>query len=317
MLDISLRQEVIEILSASFKTAEINEIGVLLFKCFDLHEVSGTRSIATLSSRKAASILLDYCIERHREIQLLEFLINMDDALFQGRTITVEGMEAFLLKLSEFGYSYNAQKRKIIHSKEDPLDMKNWGALKEGKSYAMTILSLDIVENSRLVRTYGSGKMKKLYASLWTFLRERLSRYNGRIWSWAGDGGLLAFTMKNHLVNCVKFALEIQSLMLIFNHDPAFPLKEPIKLRIGIDSGKVPYSHSTGHIISEVINFAAHLEKGVCQPGHVAVSSKVFSSMGKGFTPFFSSAGEFEGDESYLSIPLAICLEEDAMALPG
>jgi len=302
VLDISLKQEVIEIVSASFKADQINEIGIIIFKKFDLHQISGKRSIETLSSRKAAGILIDYCIEKHKEKILLEFLIEIDDSFFLGKQVALEGMESFLLKLSLIGYSYSPLKRKIIHGKEDPMDQKNWGALKEGKAYNMTVLSLDIVENSRLVKNYGSKKMKKLYASLWIFLRERLSSYNGRIWTWAGDGGLIAFATKNHLINGVKFALEIQNLMILFNYDPSYPIKEPIKLRIGLDSGKVPFSHSTGQIVSEVINCAAHLEKGICNPGFIAVSSRVYDGMGKGYADFFENRGEFEGDLSYSSI---------------
>lgn len=304
MLDISLQQEVIEIISASFKADEINEIGVILFKKFDLHQVSDTRSIETLSSRRAAGILMDYCVEKHKEIVLLEFLIQMDDTVFLGHMVNLEGLESFFLKFSQIGFFYNPAKRKIVHGKEDPMDLKNWGALKEGKSYGMTILSLDIVENSRLVKKYGPGKMKKLYGSLWTFLRERLFAYNGRIWTWAGDGGLIAFAMKDHLVHGVKFAMEIQNLMVLFNYDPSYPLQEPITLRIGIDTGKINFSFSTGQIVSEVINCAAHLEKAVCQPGLIAVSSRVYNGMGKGYSEFFDSYGDFEGDASYLSIPL-------------
>lgn len=301
MLDISLKQEVIEIIAASFKADEINEMGVVLFHKFDLHQISGTRSIETLSSRKAAGILVDYCVEKHREIILLEFLIQIDGTIFLGQPKNFEGLESFLLKFSQIGYSYNPVKRKIVHGKEDPMDKKNWGALKEGKTYNITILSLDIVENSRLVKKYGTGKMKKIYASLWTFLRERLSSYNGRIWSWAGDGGLLAFAMKDHLIHGVKFAMEIQNLMILFNYDPSYPLKEPIKLRIGIDSGKIPFLFSTGQIVSEVINYAAHLEKGICKPGLIAVSSQVYREMGKGYSGFFEAQGDFEGDECFLS----------------
>lgn len=305
MLDISLQQEVIEIISASFRADDINEIGIVIFKRFDLHQISDTRSIETLSSRRAATILVDYCIEKRKEIVLLEFLFHLEDTFFLGKPVRIEGLESVFMKISLSGFSYNPIKRKIVHGKEDLLDLKNWGALKEGKAYNMTILSLDIVENSRLVRTYGPGKMKKLYASLWTFLRERLSAYNGRIWSWAGDGGLIAFATKGHLLSGLKFSIEVQNLMLLFNNDPSYPIKEPIKLRLGLDTGKIVFSNSTGQIVSEVINCAAHLEKGLCTPGLIAVSSRVYNEMGKGYSRLFNSAGEFEGDESFVSIPMA------------
>ena len=307
MLDLSLKQELIEIFSlSSFKPDEVNEIGITIFNKFDLHQISNTRSIETLSIRKAAGILVDYCIEKNKVLVLLEFLIQIDDSLFLGKPVVIDGLESLLLKLSLIGYTYNPVKRKIVHGKEDPMDQKNWGALKEEKSYSMTILSLDIVENSHLVKTYGSGKMKKLYASLWSFLRERLSRYNGRIWSWAGDGGLIAFAMKNHLIHSVQFAIEVQNLMVLFNHDPAYSLKEPIKLRMGLDSGKVPFSFSTGQIVSEVINYAAHLEKGICKPGSIAVSSAVYIGMGTGYSDFFKLHSVFEGTEAYISTPISM-----------
>ncbi len=154
--------------------------------------------------------------------------------------------------------------------------------------------------------------MKKLYASLWLFLRERLSRYNGRIWTWAGDGGLIAFAMKDHLINAVKFAMELQNLMILFNYDPHYPIKEPIKLRIGLDSGKVPFSFSTGQIVSEIINYAAHLEKGVCIPGSIAISANVYNGMGKGYSGFFESHSEFEGTDAYLSVE-SFALKEVAL----
>ncbi len=306
MLDISLKQEIIELLSSSFKPNEINEIGVTIFNKFDLHLISDTRSIETLSARRAAVILVNYCMDKNKEFVLLEFMIQIDDSVFLGKPVKIEGLESFLLKFSLIGYTYNPVKRKIVNAKEDPLDQVNWGALKEGKTYGTTILSLDIVDNSRLVKDYGSGKMKKLYASLWSYLRERLSRYNGRIWSWAGDGGLIAFAMKNHLIYGLKFAMEVQKLMLLFNYDPSYPLKEPIKLRIGLDSGKIPFSFSTGQIVSEVINYAAHLEKGVCTPGSIAISSTVYNGIGEGYAHFFNSHGIFEGSEAYLSTPMAM-----------
>jgi hypothetical protein len=58
VLDISLKQEVIEIISASLKANEINEIGIIIFKKFDLHQISNTRSIETLSSLKSDTIIL-------------------------------------------------------------------------------------------------------------------------------------------------------------------------------------------------------------------------------------------------------------------
>ena len=89
---------------------------------------------------------------------------------------------------------------------------------------------------------------------------------------WAGDGGIIAFALRDHQMRAVRFAIELQSTMPVFNLSASGSPTGDIALRLGIDSGRVKLCIETGTIVSDVINHAAHLEKSSTHPETVAVS---------------------------------------------
>jgi class 3 adenylate cyclase len=155
--------------------------------------------------------------------------------------------------------------------------------------------SVDIVGSSALVKKHGQRKMEKLYFEFWNLLRRVLSVYDGRIWSWQGDGGLVAFAFKRHQERAVLFALELQQLIKVFNMNPRKPIPEDIELRIGLDAGKVKYSDENGRMISDTINYASHLEKAFTNPGGITISKKLLDAVPQEMLRHFNQKGEFEG----------------------
>ena len=143
--------------------------------------------------------------------------------------------------------------------------------------------------------------MQQLYAYLWQHLKTKLQEYNGRIWSWAGDGGLIAFTFKNQAWNALKFSIEIQTTLPLFFGENHYPIEEAIELRFGIDSGKIIFQTNTGNIISEAINYACHLEKQIGEPGKGAISENIYSHLNKRTASCFRPHSTFEGRRCYLT----------------
>ena len=94
--------------------------------------------------------------------------------------------------------------RRLYHTKEDIKQLKNWGSLRDGRNYDVSVISVDIVQNSVLVREYGTKTMEKLYFLLRRFLDRKLAEYDGRVWNWAGDGGILAFAFDDNVNRAVK-----------------------------------------------------------------------------------------------------------------
>ena len=115
------------------------------------------------------------------------------------------------------------------------------------------------------------------------------------MWSWAGDGGLLAFRGDRREVAAVSCCLAILSTLPVFNLQPDKPIRDDICLRIGIDSGPVKFAQNTGRILSEAINYAAHLEKNATRPGALSVSDRVYDRLPAKMRSVFTVRREFEG----------------------
>lgn len=299
MLDPWLYNCIAEMLTRAMKPDQIDEVGCLLMKHHCSHTILGIDTHITVSTRKAAAALLNECVEKGCEEKLLKFLVEIDGNPLLGKVVRLEGMEELLSAMAKSGYIYDEKRRRIRRLKEDPRELNCWGALREGRRYDITVASVDIVGNSALVKKHGMRKAERLYAHFNRFLRRVLDVYDGRIWSWAGDGGILAFAFKGQEQRALMFALELQSLMDIFNADPARPVSDPIRLRIGMDCGKLKFSPDTGQIVSETINYAAHMEKSFTEPGGISASAELMAAVPGSLRALFTSAGEFEGRKAW------------------
>ena len=210
MLDPSLKNLLIETISACLKPTEAAEIGRMLSKKFDLHSLADKTVNMTIGARPAASILVEHMEHTGKTAELIKLLAELDNNLILGKTLQLEGYDYFLQQFTQSGFFYDFKKRKVLPIKSDSSELPNWGSLKDGKTYPVTILSVDIVGNSELVKTNGTKTMKKVYTNLWNFLKQHLAHTDGRIWSWAGDGGILAFAYKDQVERAVRFAIEVQ-----------------------------------------------------------------------------------------------------------
>jgi class 3 adenylate cyclase len=299
VLEPALTNDLIELLAANFKTDEVSELGGLILGDFDSNLATATTNHVSISSRKSAKALVDHCADCSKLAELLKLVVEVDEGVVHGRPVRVQGLEAFLSKLLRSGIHYDFKTRRIVTACKEPDELPNWGCLKEGREYDMTVLSLDITNNSDLVRTHGLKRMEKLYYGLWSFLKEKLAAADGRIWSWAGDGGIIAFALEDHTRRAVRFAVEVQTSMPIFNLTDESDAQVDISLRVGIDSGKVKFNLDTGKIVSDVINYAAHLEKKATRPGCVSFSRVVYEALSPRLGGLFHTGGLFEDKEYY------------------
>lgn len=294
-LDPAMKNLLIETIGGSLVADQVEALGQMLIPDLNIHDLSGKRRNFTLSPRMAAQVLTEYMMERKQLGDFIKLLVEMDEAVILGKEIRIEGLEYFLQQLIETGLVYDAKKRKVVPLKEDLSSRPDWGSLKNGRSYDVTVGSMDIVESSDLVKKYGRKTMEKFYSFFWAALGERLSFYNGRIWSWAGDGGILAFTFKQHRIRAARFALEMQRVMPLINSHSRNPIDDEVAIRIGMHSGKVTFMSDTGKMISDVINMAAHLEKKGTEPGFVSITESIWKPLPQKLQNLFDPMGDFEG----------------------
>ena len=301
MLDPVLRKDLVELVASNFNSDQINTLGQYVLSHFDVHELCKMDRHITVPAMDAARVLVEASEDRKKVSGLLELLIETDGEKLEGRRVTMKGLEEFLANMTRSGLIYDFEKRKVKRSEKDASVAPNWGSLRDGKSYPVTIASIDIVGNSELVKENGMKLMEKAYYRFWSFLNHRLSTFNGRTWSWAGDGGILAFALKNSEVRAVQWALEIQATLPIFNASPENPIPQDMQARIGLDCGKVTFRQDTGRIVSDTINYAAHLEKSGTTPGAVGISDTVYAALPERLASYFNENGSFEERQSYLS----------------
>jgi class 3 adenylate cyclase len=253
-------------------------------------------------ARDAARALVEASDTKKREGELLAILIETDGEKLEGRRVTINGLEEFLSAMTRSGLIYDFDRRSVRRSEKDAAVAPNWGSLREGRTYPVTVASIDIVGNSELVRINGMRTMEKAYFRFWSYLNHRLAIYNGRTWSWAGDGGILAFALKNHEVRAVQWALEVQATLPVFNAGPDNPIAQNFCARIGIDTGKIRFRSDTGRIVSDSINYAAHMEKSVTHPGYVSISDRVHEVLPEKLAAQFETNGMFEDRRTFLSV---------------
>ncbi len=291
----ALRNELVELIAGAFGSDGIDELGRLVFRQYSSHEIAGENSHITISRRRAARILVEYAEEQETLAELIRLIAELDGGIFRGKQLKIKDIEAFFNSLAKVGIVYDPERRRLYHTKEDVQKLKNWGSLRDGRIYDVTVFSVDIVGNSILVRSHGARTMEKLYYELWRFLERKLADYDGRMWSWAGDGGILAFTFADHTNRAVKCAIDIQTSLPLFNISPENPVNQRVALRMGMDTGQVRFYSDTGRIVSDVINYAAHLEKAGTEPGCISLSERVIERTDPKILTIFDDAGEFEG----------------------
>ncbi|RKX75656.1 MAG: adenylate/guanylate cyclase domain-containing protein [Spirochaetes bacterium] len=294
-LDPAMKNLLIETVGGSLVADQVEALGQMLLPELNIHDLSGKRRNFTLSPRMAAQALTEHLIDHKQLSDYIKLLIEMDEEVILGKEIRIEGLEYFLQRLSETGLIYDTKKRKVVTLKEDLSKRPDWGVLKNGRNYDVTVGSMDIVGSSELVKKFGRKTMEKFYSFFWSTLGERLGSYDGRIWSWAGDGGILAFAFKNHRERATRFAYEMQRIMPLINAHTRNPIKENVAIRIGMHSGKVAFMADTGKMISDVINLAAHLEKKGTQPGFVSITESIWKTLPSKLQDLFDPVGDFEG----------------------
>jgi len=301
----ALRNDLCELVSGSFTSDGIDELGRLIFRDYSSHCIAGADTHITISRPRAAQLLVDHAEKRGKLAELVQLIAELDGGMFGGKRLEVKDIEVFFNSLARLGIVYDPARRRLHHTRKEIGRLKNWGSLVDGRNYDITVVSLDIVGNSRLVRDHGAKTMEKLYFELWRFIEQKLDAYDGRMWSWAGDGGLLAFTFAGHVDRAAMCAIDIQSSLPLFNISPTTPIHERVSLRFGIDTGRITFASETGRIVSDVINYAAHLEKGATKPGCISLSERVCDACDNRLLGIFEDGGDFEGIR-YRTTPLRL-----------
>jgi class 3 adenylate cyclase len=299
VFDIAMQRELTELIGKSLTFTDIETIGGDIFKSYSTHRLENVSDSISISPLNAAKRLVSECESKNKLKDLFSVVIRLDGNMLNGRIVELSGLENLLYHLSKTGLYFDFDRHKLVSFDQEKELLINWGSLKDGKEYPIVVASVDICENSKLVKKNKPKVMEKVYYELWEYLQNKLHLYDGRIWSWAGDGGILAFRERDNVSECANCCLEILLSLPAFNLMPAKPIGDDIVLRIGMDCGKIKFYKDTGRIVSDVINYAAHLEKQGTEPNGLSVSDMIYRGLSPSLKKIFKTKHEFEGRTAY------------------
>jgi len=296
----SIHVHLTHLIASNFTTDEINSLGKYLAPKFNAHIVSGEPFGITLRPDTAASAIVKYFAAENRieELIILIFHLPENATIVHRPSVTINGLDEFKNKMIQAGLIYDPKIDRITVKKKD--EDETWPGVEEGMTYPFSFLSIDIAGNSVIQSRYPQNEIEYVYQNLFNLLLAIVRKYNGRVWTWAGDGGIIAFygdEIEEHAVQC---AIEIQLSLLSFNLATRKNLfKEPIYLRVAAHAGPTLYKENKGAILSEAINYVAHLEKNGTTKGGISISKVIFDGMNSRLKKVFQYRGEFEGIDTY------------------
>ena len=298
----TLSRELAEMIGKSFTFKDIEAIGQDIFGKYSTHKLEGLQSAISISTPNAAKRLVTECRAVHKTEMLLTTLLQLEGNYLNGKRVKLFNIENLLYHIAQSGAVYDYKRRKFMSVDKEKSLLLNWGSLRDGTTYNLTVASVDIAGNSKMVVKYGTKIMEKAYQKLWGFLRQKLAFYDGRIWSWQGDGGLFAFPHKQDINISVVCCMEILCALPVHNLLPDNPITQDIVLRIALDHGKIKFFADTGRIVSETINYAAHLEKNGTEAGGISASNTIYEQLTPRIKKKFTKKHTFEGRKAYSAI---------------
>jgi len=245
-----------------------------LIRNYDIYERSGFSQNISIPNKDVASLIVR---DMKRDELLLDFiilLIQCQETGLGGRKYKVPHLREIINEIHKAGLIYDGEVKMFF---ENPRvrRTKNWGVLREAEEYIFTFLSLDIVASSSLVSQNEGEIVRVTYEDLRGIVQRAIEWRNGRIWNWAGDGGLIAFYFSNKNSNAVLSTMEIIHELYLYNL-VSCRLNKPLRVRMAIHSGPCIYRHDYGEIKSDTLKKLYEIETKYALPNHVTLSDSVY-----------------------------------------
>jgi hypothetical protein len=269
-----LKRLIIEDLTRAFTASEITKFIHPLIQNIDLYKLTGYPSNAPIPRKEAAKQIIDLVHKKNMIQNLLNLYIQTAQRGFKGEKIIFNNTKPVVKEMHECGFAWSKDLKKVvlIGEKEKRTD---WGLLEEGKTYNFCFGSVDISQNSRLVRTYHNSLIRSTYQNFKTMVTRAVESRFGRIWTWEGDGGLVAFHLQDFVNLAVLSSVDILSSMPYFNTIYNY-LGENIRIRIALHAGNANYNGDTATTHSEAIERVRQLEKHYTELSTITVSKSTF-----------------------------------------
>ena len=292
----SLSNITARVLAESLDVQSMSKIADLLIPNYDIYERSGFPANIPIQKQDASRQIVRDVIRCNSYLDLVTILIRFHTEGYMGKKYPIKGLKALLKELNDMGLVFDQVNKMFV---EDAAKRKtrNWGVLSEGREYILAFLSIDVVGNTRLVKQYSPELIKKTYAHLREIVQKAIDKRNGRIWSWEGDGGMIAFYFSNKYLLATLSGMEIIHELLLYNIMQN-PLDKPVSVRMAIHGGPCIYTSNDEDIKEiDVVKKVMDMEARYTRPNMLTVSNIIKTSLDSQLSKHFRPLeGDMSGD---------------------
>lgn len=246
-----------------------------VFHNYDINKRTGFPDSIPIPKKDAAAQIIRDAESSGRILQLVQVLVEIHLKGHMGREYPITNIREILREMFENGYLYDQECCMFVEN-SDVQRTRNWGVICEGEDYPFTLLRLDIIGNSKLVRKYPADMVNKAYEELRKIVVTAVEKRNGRIWIWEGDGGVAAFYFSRKNVMALLAGMEIVHDLFLYNITEC-PFEQHLGVRMAIHSGSCVYTEDLEKLKkSEVIKKAAEIESKYTKPNSLSISNTVW-----------------------------------------
>ena len=297
-IKVGLINLVVKTLTESMNVATMESIMERMIRNYNLHERTGFPLSFPIPNIDAAKQIVDDIIKMGILPHLIGHLIDIHYNGLMGRKLKIPYLREIIKELYDLGFIYDNLNKMFVENPEFR-KTRNWGALRNNEEYILTFLRLDIVGNSELVRKYPEKTIKATYNDLNRIVEKSMDKRNGRIWSWEGDGGLVAFYFANKNQLATLSGIEISHNLFLYNQMEC-KLDSPLGVRMAIHSGFCDYSKNIEDLNkSETVKQVIKIESKYTKPNSLTISSTVYTSLDSELANHFSPIDAERGTKHY------------------
>ena len=273
-------------LAESMEVKTMVHVARRLFGNYDLSERTGFPRSVPIPNKTAARQIVDDAADNDMFLEFVTLLLDIQRLGMEGRKYRFPRLQLIVNEILEIGYRYDAGSKSFVED-SDIRTTRNWGVLREGDTYIMAFLGVDVVGNSRLVRAHGKDLMGRIYGRLRELVTMIVERRNGRLWGWEGDGGIAAFTFEEQNERASLCAIELMNEVFLYNLTSC-PLEEGIHIRAVVHNGPCEYSESGSELKVDTIKRIWEIDGSLGKADTLILTDSVYPSLERDVASAFS-----------------------------
>ncbi len=173
---------------------------------------------------------------------------------------------------------------------------KDWSGVRDGKEYTFCLLYFELDNQAELKKNASDRQVKERSQVVHDFLERSMVQLGGKVWIWAGFGGVVLIPFDGEHCDAVLAAVRMQINRTIISIEGC-RLGLKVSYRLALHLGNTVYRTrgETGTIISDSINSLYHLGQKFAKPGDLLITEEMERFIPPGIQDLFVNAGVYEG----------------------